>query len=76
MAYQSEAELENLLIEQLKNQGYESANIQNYEELVAMLWNGLLKTIIKHFLPISPRIHSTRTTKIYQTASKEKRPNP
>ena len=32
MAYQSEAELENLLIEQLKNQGYESANIQNYEE--------------------------------------------
>lgn len=35
MAYQSEAELENLLIEQLKNQGYESANIQNYEELEA-----------------------------------------
>ncbi len=33
MTYQSEAELENLLIEQLRGQGYENLTIQNYEEL-------------------------------------------
>lgn len=35
MAYQSEAELENLLISQLNSQGYEPVTIQNYEELEA-----------------------------------------
>lgn len=35
MAYQSEAELENLLIAQLKEQGYEPIAIQTYEELEA-----------------------------------------
>lgn len=33
MAYQSEAELENLLIEQLANQGYSPVTIESYEEL-------------------------------------------
>lgn len=33
MVYQSEAELENLLIEQLKDQGYTSVNINNYHDL-------------------------------------------
>ncbi|MDY4841939.1 MAG: type I restriction endonuclease subunit R [Alphaproteobacteria bacterium] len=33
MAYQSEAELENLLIEQLHEQGYEPVTIQSYDEL-------------------------------------------
>lgn len=33
MAYQSEAELENLLIEQLKDQGYTSVSINDYTEL-------------------------------------------
>lgn len=33
MVYQSEAELENLLIEQLKDQGYTSVNINNYHGL-------------------------------------------
>lgn len=35
MAYQSEAELENLLISQLNSQGYEPVTIQNYEDLEA-----------------------------------------
>lgn len=48
MAYQSEAELENLLIEQLKNQGYESANIQNYEELEANLKSNLLALMLQN----------------------------
>ena len=33
MVYQSEAELENLLIEQLKDQGYTSVNINDYHDL-------------------------------------------
>ena len=33
MAYQSEAQLENSLIEQLNTQGYESVTIQTYDEL-------------------------------------------
>ena len=33
MAYQSEAQLENSLIEQLQNQGYEKVTVQTYEDL-------------------------------------------
>ena len=48
MGYQSEAELENKLIEKLKTQGYERVLINDYSELENNFREQLINLIKKH----------------------------